>query len=96
MHVALEAERRIYFVEGEAAAAALDAETDDDVLALAPSLDVAELIEDELLLSLPLVPRHDNCPEPLPRPFVDVEPHADPADSPFAALAALKRGPLAS
>src|SRR5450432_1965623 len=50
MQVALHAARRIFFVEGEDAAAALDAEVDDDVLALAPALDLTALIEDELLL----------------------------------------------
>ena len=42
MRVPLHAERRIFFVEGEDAAAALDAESDDDVLALTPALDLAE------------------------------------------------------
>ena len=94
MRVPLHAERRIFFVEGEDRAAALDAESDDDVLALTPALDLADLIEDELLLALPLVPRHEQCPEPLPRAFVDDDAAIDPADNPFAALAALKRGPL--
>jgi len=87
------AERRIFFVDGEDAAAALDAESEDDVLASTPALDLAELIEDELLLALPLVPRHDRCPEPLPRALVEDDPQTGPADNPFAVLAALKRGP---
>ena len=37
-------------------------------LALPRHLDAKELIEDELLLALPLVPRHDQCPEPLGTP----------------------------
>ena len=93
MRVPLHAERRIFFVEGEAAAAALDADSDDDVLALTPALDLADLIEDELLLALPLVPRHEQCPEPLPRAFAEGDPAIDPADNPFAVLAALTRGP---
>jgi uncharacterized protein len=82
-------DRRLFFVAGEDAAAALDAESDDDVLALEPFLDLKSLIEDELLLALPLVPRHEVCPEPLP-----VEPEPEPPASvhPFAALAALKGG----
>jgi hypothetical protein len=81
------------FVAGEDAAAALDAESEDDVLALTPALDLRQLIEDELLLALPIVPRHDHCPEPLPRAFADPQGAASPAENPFAALAALKRDP---
>ena len=89
-------DRWIRFVDTEAEAAALDADSDDDVLALPRHLDARELIEDEVLLALPLVPRHEVCPEPLT--------HVDDADelavedgegerpNPFAALAALKRG----
>jgi uncharacterized protein len=86
-------DRWIRFVETEAEAAELDADSDDDVLAMPRHLDARELIEDELLLALPLVPRHEVCPEPLPLPDEDV---LDDVESerpnPFAALAALKRG----
>jgi uncharacterized protein len=63
---ALEVDRALRFVPGEDQAAVLDAQIDDDVLALSRSLDLRELVEDELLLVLPLVPRHDACPQPLP------------------------------
>jgi uncharacterized protein len=86
------ARRRIFFVGGEDAAAALDAENDDDVLALVPALDLQALIEDELLLALPIVPRHEVCPQPLPRAFIEDEGETLPEDSPFAALSILKRG----
>ena len=89
----LKARRRVFFVDGEDAAAALDADNEDDVLAVAPALDLQALVEDELLLALPLVPRHDVCPEPLPRAFVEDDGSVAQAASPFAALAALKRGP---
>ncbi|HEX4234919.1 MAG TPA: YceD family protein [Caldimonas sp.] len=92
MQVPLRAGRRIFFVDGEDAAEALDAENEDDVLALAPVLDLPALIEDELLLALPLVPRHEVCPEPLPRGLVDGDPAAVSAENPFAVLAALKQG----
>lgn len=87
--VALSAERSFLFVHGEDAAAQLDASSEDDVLALTRALDLPELIEDELLLSLPIVPRHDVCPEPL-QLAADL-PAAEPEPSPFAALASLKR-----
>ena len=66
MPCALALDQRLRFVAGEAQAEALDADSDDDVLALSRSLDLRELAEDELLLALPLVPRHDECPQPLP------------------------------
>jgi uncharacterized protein len=89
MVVPLRVDRRLFFVEGEDAAASLDTESEDDVLTLEPALDLRSLVEDELLLALPLVPRHELCPEPLPLHEEDDPP---PAEHPFAALAALKRG----
>jgi uncharacterized protein len=87
--VALTAQRSFLFVPGEDTAAELDAESEDDVLALTRSLNLQALVEDELLLVLPLVPRHDRCPSPLvsgqgEETSVDVPLH------PFAALASLK------
>jgi len=87
----IDAERHFLFVAGEEAAAALDAESEDDVLALTRWLDLRELVEDELLLALPLVPRHDVCPSPLPMHAGDEE-RAQDQPNPFAALGALKRG----
>jgi len=85
--VPLRAERSFLFVHGE------DAATQDDVLALTRALDLRELIEDELLLALPLVPRHEVCPVPLR--IEHDEPESDDKPHPFAGLAALKRpGPL--
>lgn len=89
--------RWFHFARDEEEAAALDIDSEDDVLALSRSFDAIELVEDELLLSLPLVPRHDVCPEPLPQPVDDLSDEGDAADerpNPFAALAGLKgRGP---
>ncbi|MCH8178532.1 MAG: DUF177 domain-containing protein [Proteobacteria bacterium] len=55
-------DRQIRFARDEAEAARLDAESDDDVLALARHLNLLALIEDELIMAQPLVPRHDVCP----------------------------------
>jgi uncharacterized protein len=85
----LHARRSFQFVAGEDQAAAIDADSEDDVLALTRTLDLIGLIEDELLLALPLVPRHDVCPQPL-----KVQDDADPFEErahPFAALGSLKR-----
>lgn len=89
--VLVEGRRSFLFVPGEAQAAELDADSEDDVLALTRALDLHELVEDELLLSLPLVPRHESCPLPLPQAAEDELAAAEPPH-PFAALAALKAG----
>jgi uncharacterized protein len=85
--------RSFRFVAGEQAAAELDESSEDDVLALTRALDLRDLVEDELLLSLPIVPKHDVCPEPLKAVGGEAD-GIEPAH-PFAALAVLKtrRGP---
>lgn len=88
--VALDVRRSLMFVAGEDAAALLDADSEHDVLVMSRALDVRELIEDELLLALPLVPRHETCLDPLPVSPPLPAGHEEP--SPFAALAALRRG----
>lgn len=90
--VAIEARRSFLFVHGEETAAALDADSEDDVLALTRALDLKELLEDELLLSLPLVARHEHCVPPA-SPGVQEDAPLEEAPHPFAALAALKGKP---
>jgi uncharacterized protein len=97
----LAVERDFLFAPTEAQAQAWDAERDDaDVLVLSPSFNLLELLEDELLLALPLVPRHDTCPQPLVAPMGEPTAQGEgPAsssegverDNPFAILAQLKR-----
>jgi uncharacterized protein len=82
-------DRSLRFVAGEEAAAALDADSENDVLALPRVLDLRELVEDEMLLALPLVPMHEACPEPLVAPAAD-ELAEEPPVNPFAVLAALR------
>lgn len=86
----LDAQRSFRFVTDEATAAEIDADSEDDVLALTRALNLYELLEDELILALPLVPMHETCPEPLAAPAGD-EPPGEERPNPFAALAALKR-----
>ncbi len=88
VQVPLAMQPRFRFVHGEDAAAALDAVSDDDVLAMSRALDLRELVEDELLLAMPLVPLHENCPAPLP--LAPEEPDAGERENPFAALAGWK------
>ena len=95
MGVPLDLDRWIRFVPDAGQADTLDAELEDDVLQLQRQMDLRELVEDELLLALPLVPRHEGpCPQPLPT-GADVGDGAAPAahEHPFAALAQLKKNP---
>jgi uncharacterized protein len=88
----IEVDSRLRFVRTEDEAARLDEESEHDVLVLSPSLDLKELLEDELILALPLVPRHELCPQPLPMSAADPGADADEDEPhPFAALAALRR-----
>ena len=87
------AERDFLFVADEATAEAMDEDSDADVLVISRDFDVLSLIEDELILALPLVPRHDTCPQSLPDAAVDEGfEQASERPNPFAALAALKKG----
>ena len=88
---AVHVDRNFRFVDDEATAAALDDEIEDEVLALPKSLNLRELVEDEMLLALPLVPRHGVCPQPLPTSFGDVEAVEAEAAHPFASLALLRK-----
>ncbi|MBA2674231.1 DUF177 domain-containing protein [Ramlibacter sp.] len=87
-------ERAFRFVEDEDTAATKDDASDEDVLALSRSFDLVELVEDELLMDLPVAPRHEVCPETLPFASADAEFEEAMAERPrpFAALARLKSG----
>ena len=90
--VLLDVQPSLRFVRGEQQAEALDEDSDEDVLALTPSLDLLPLTEDELILALPLVPRHEDCPQPLPMSAGEDEiASADDAEHAFAGLASLLR-----
>jgi len=90
--LALDVDRSFRFAPTEEEAAALDAEVEDDVLVLSRQFDLRELVEDELLLALPIVPKHDDCPVPFASAVpVPIDQDNSPAH-PFAALATLKRG----
>jgi uncharacterized protein len=87
------AERDFLFVADEATAEAMDEESEADVLVISRDFDVLSLVEDELLLALPLVPRHEICPQAVPVAVADEAfEQASERPNPFAALAALKKG----
>ena len=94
LRVPIEVDRHFVFVPDEDTAAALDDASEDDVLVLAPDFDLHALIEDELLMALPLVPRHESCPEPVRLSAQDADFDAAQQDTPnpFAVLAQLKGG----
>lgn len=88
------AERDFVFVADEATAEAMDEDSEADVLVISRDFDALALIEDELILSLPLVPRHAVCPETLPDAAADADfASASEQPHPFAKLAALKKTP---
>lgn len=92
MDLPLQVDRRFRFARTEEEAERLDEVSEEDVLVLSPKLDAMELLEDELILVLPLVPRHEPaCPNPLPL-RVDELDMEEQAPNPFAALAALRGG----
>ncbi len=84
-------DRQFRFVADEETAAALDDESEEEILALPKWLNLRELVEDEMLLALPLVPRHDVCPEKIPMQFGDVEIVEAETAHPFASLALLRK-----
>ena len=85
-------DRPFRFVPDEEAAAALDEEAEEDVLELSKAFDLAGLIEDELLMALPVVPRHKICPVEVKMAVADKDFETETAvkPNPFAALSKLK------
>ncbi|MFI5444736.1 YceD family protein [Polaromonas sp. UC242_47] len=81
------------FVADEDIAMAEDDQSEEDLLVMTPQFDVLEVLEDELLMALPLVPMHDTCPE---NPVfsageAELAEQEDAKPHPFAALAKLKK-----
>ncbi len=90
---ALEVDQWYRFVADEDIAMAEDDASEEDLLVMAPQFDLLAVVEDELLMALPLVPMHETCPvspvfsageAELAQPE-EAKPH------PFAALAQLKK-----
>lgn len=92
--VIVQLERSFRFEADEATAAAQDDEAEEDVLAESRSFDLPELVEDELLMDMPAVPRHAVCPAGLPTSVGDEEFEAaqEKREHPFAILGRLKGG----
>ena len=74
--------------QSEEEAAAFDDDDAIDAIVGAADFDLDALIEDELILSLPIAPRHEVCPDEENRRSI-----ADEKPSPFAALAGFRAAP---
>jgi uncharacterized protein len=80
------------FVADEATADAQDDEMEEDLLVTSRQFDMLSLVEDELLMALPMVPLHDVCPVPVKMTVQDPDfvEASEAKVNPFATLAKLK------
>jgi Predicted metal-binding, possibly nucleic acid-binding protein len=94
VETAVTVDRSFRFVSDEEMAAAQDEQSEEDVLVLSRSFDLVELVEDELLMEMPLAPRHEVCPEPVKLTVADeaFDTASAERENPFALLAKLKIG----
>lgn len=91
--VPMAVERSFRFVATEELAEEQDEESEEDVLVTSREFNVLELMEDELLMALPVVPKHDTCPEFVKMQAADADFVAELAEkpNPFAVLERLKK-----
>ena len=85
-------DRWFRFVADEATDEAQDEESDEDLLVISRDFDLHTLIEDELLMEIPVMPVHDVCPVPvrLSSSDEDFEAAEEAKPNPFAVLEALR------
>ena len=90
--VALAFVREYRFVATEAQAEIEDEASEEDVMAISRDFNVLDLIEDELLMELPPVPKHATCPQSVKFQAVDpdYDEHVPEKINPFAVLGQLK------
>ncbi len=90
----LQVGNRVQLVEKESELEAEDLAQDDhetpDLVLGSDQFDAHEFVEDELILALPYVPKHDVCPS-LPEVLETAEDSDTDRPSPFAMLAKLKK-----
>jgi len=87
----LEVDQSFRFVKDEATALAQDDASEEDLLVLSKDFDLLALVEDELLMTLPLVPMHTSCQsEHAPTSDQDSTADADTKPNPFAVLATMR------
>lgn len=85
-------DRWFRFVADEAAAEAEDDESEEDLLVVSRDFDLHALIEDELLMEIPVMPVHDVCPVTVQLSSSDDDFQAaeEAKPNPFAVLGALR------
>jgi uncharacterized protein len=91
----LEVDQWYRFVADEDIAMAEDDQAEEDLLVMEPQFNLLAVLEDELLMALPLVPMHEQCPVPPKLQAGDVGEPGTPdgaagKPNPFAVLAQLK------
>lgn len=88
----LSVDRWFRFVADEATAEAQDEESEEDLLVVSRDFDLRALIEDELLMEIPVMPVHDVCPTPVQLSSSDEDFKAaeEAKPNPFAVLGALR------
>ena len=92
--IPLYVDRSFRFVADEATAEMEDDDSDEDLLAMSREFNLLELIEDELLMEVPVVPRHEECPVPVQMESsdADFEQANEQKENPFAVLQSLNVG----
>ena len=93
VEVAVSVDREFRFVATEELAAIEDEESEEDVLVLSRNFNLAELVEDELLMALPVAPKHEICPKLVKLQVADADFADEPEEkpNPFAVLQQLKK-----
>jgi uncharacterized protein len=85
-------DRWFRFVADEATAEAEDEDSEEDLLVASRDFDLPTLIEDELLMEIPVMPVHEVCPVPvrLSSSDDDFQAAEEVKPNPFAVLGALR------
>ena len=93
VNVTVQFDREFRFVATEEVAEAQDEESEEDVLVLSRDFNLLNLVEDELLMALPVVPKHTICPGAVKFQVVDPDFSESVVEkpSPFAVLEQLKK-----
>ena len=89
----LEVDQWYRFVADEDTAMAEDDQSEEDLLVMSPQFDLLAVLEDELLMALPLVPMHETCPVApvFSAGETELDSQEEAKPHPFAGLAQLKK-----